>query len=73
MKQEFMDTMYSMSLYPLITKQITLIGNIFTNSMENSLVSGLMINDITDHLLVLVIHDCDCGKEKKTIQSNTGH
>lgn len=72
---DFMDTMYSFSLYPLITKpsRITthcasLINNIFTNCMEKSLVSGLMINDISDHLTVFVIYDCDCKKQKEELK-----
>lgn len=72
MTDEFINTMYGLSLYPLITKPsritahcATLIDNIFTNYMENSLVSGLLLNDISDHLPVFVIHDCNCGKEKE--------
>lgn len=48
-----------MSLFPEITRPsrvtsncATLIDNIFTNDTENNTVSGLLINDISDHLPV---------------------
>ncbi len=63
--------MYSMSPYPIITKpsrvtchSATLIDNIFTNNMENNIVSELHMNDISDHLPVFVIYDCDCRMKK---------
>ncbi|XDV33591.1 hypothetical protein PO909_003956 [Leuciscus waleckii] len=63
---EFIDLMFSMSLFPLITKPsrisshcATLIDNIFTNRMDNSLKSGLLLNDISDHLPVFVMCVCD--------------
>ena len=56
---EFLDTLHSRGLYPLITKpsratsfSATLIDNIFTNVLENNINSGLVINDISDHLPV---------------------
>ena len=71
MTEEFVNSMYSLSLYPLITKpsritvdSATVIDNIFTNYMENGLVSGLLMTDISDHLPVFVIHGCDYVKEK---------
>ena len=58
----FIDTMYSMGLYPLITKpsritghSATLIDNIFTNEAKHENISGLIINDITDHLPIFTI------------------
>lgn len=58
--------MYSMSLYPTITKpsritvnSATIIDNIYTNYLEGKLLSGILINDITDHLPVFVIYDCE--------------
>lgn len=64
---EFINTMYSMTLYPSITRpsritshSATLIDNIFTNVMDRNIVSGLLINDISDHLPVFA-----------TIQSRT--
>jgi hypothetical protein len=54
---EFLDVMYSNMLLPLITRPTritahtsTLIDNIFTNHLENSLFSGLLFTDISDHL-----------------------
>ena len=63
---EFVNTMYSMSLIPKITRPsritshcATLIDNIFTNEIENNVMSGLLINDISDHLPVFTIYDCN--------------
>lgn len=63
---EFIEVMYSMSLFPIITQpsritshSATIIDNIFTNNIEDNIVSGLLINDISDHLPVFAIYDCD--------------
>lgn len=71
---DFLDLMYSKGLYPTITKPSritsscsTLIDNIFTNILENSKIkSGLLINDITDHLPVFLgyCYDMQVKKEK---------
>ena len=52
----FIDQLYSLGLHPLITRPTritshsnTLIDNIFTTSLSN-IQSGLIINDISDHL-----------------------
>ena len=54
---KFIDAMYSIGLYPLIDKpsritqySASLIDNIFTNELTNQIISGLLINDISDHL-----------------------
>ena len=54
--KHFLDTMYSLGLYPLIDKptritdnSTTLIDNIFTNELRFNLTSGIMYNDISDH------------------------
>ena len=72
MIEEFINTMYSLSLYPLITKpsritvqSATIIDNIFTNYMNNTLVSGLLMKDISDHLPVFVIYGCNYVKRKE--------
>ncbi len=64
MTNDFIDTMCSMSLYPKITRPsritshgATLIDKIFTNDTENSTVSRLLINDISDHLPVFTVYD----------------
>ena len=52
------DAMHSIGLYPLIDKPsritqcpATLLDNIFfTNELTNQIISGLLINDISDHL-----------------------
>ena len=56
-----MNTMYSMGLCPTITRPsritfhcATEIDNIFTNIMENNVDSGLLYNDISDHLPVFI-------------------
>lgn len=52
---ELINAVFSMSLIPLITKprritshSATLIDKIFTNHMNNSLWSGLLMNNISD-------------------------
>ena len=49
--------MYSLGLYPLIDKptritdfSATLIDNIFTNELHHNITSGILFNDISDHL-----------------------
>lgn len=44
--------MYSVNVYHITYNCETLIDNIFTNNLENIILSGLIINDITDHLPV---------------------
>lgn len=46
-----------MSFYPKITRPTTLIDNIVTNDMNNTTVSGLLINDISDPLPVFTVYD----------------
>ena len=55
--QEFMDSLFSHMFFPLITRptHITshsakLIDNIFTNSLSFNFRSGIILNDISDHL-----------------------
>ena len=55
--KQFLDTMHSLGLYPLIDKptritdsSTTLIDNIFTNELRFNLTSGIMFNYISDHL-----------------------
>ena len=52
----YVDTMFSLGLYPLIDKPTritahssTLIDNIFTNELNYNINSGILINDISDH------------------------
>ena len=60
----FIDHIYSYGLHPLITRptritkqSATLIDNIFTTELERYTVSGLIINDLSDHLPVSQIGD----------------
>ena len=70
--EDFINTMYSLSLYPKITRPsritshcATLIDNIFMNNTENNTISGLLINDIRNHLPVFTVFDNDYKKEKQ--------
>lgn len=63
--EDFINAIHSMSLLPTITRpsritthSATLIDNIFTNVLENK-ISGLLISDITDHLPVYTVFDCN--------------
>ena len=60
--KQFIDTMYSLGLYPLIDKptrisdsSTTLIDNIFTNELRFNLTSGILFNDISDHLPIFAL------------------
>ena len=64
MTDDFINTLYSMNLYPKITRPTritshcaTLIDNIFINDIINSTISGLLVNDISDHLPVFMVYD----------------
>lgn len=61
---DFVNTMYSLCLFPSITKSTwitrnsaTLIANIFTNIIESEITSGLLINDVSDHLPVFTVKE----------------
>ena len=58
--QEFVDSLFSHMFYPLINRptritahSATLCDNIFTNHLTQTLLSGILINDASDHLPVL--------------------
>ena len=60
--QEFMDSLFSHMFFPLITRptritshSATLIDNIFTNSLSFNFRSGIILNDISDHLPVFAL------------------
>ena len=70
--KRFLDTMYSLGLYPLIDKPIritdisaTLIDNIFTNELRHHLTSGILINDISDHLPIFAICEYKINRNVK--------
>lgn len=73
---EFINSMYSNSLYPAITRpttitthSATLIDNIFTNIIGRSVTSGLIITDISDQMPVFaIIQNCmQKNKDSTTI------
>ena len=58
----FVDTMYSLNLYPLINKQTgvarvtsTLIENMLSNAINKQTTSGILITDITYHVSVYTL------------------
>ena len=60
--KSFLDTMYSIGLYPLIDRptrisnhSFSLIDNIFTNVVNQTTLSGILLSDITDHLPIFVL------------------
>lgn len=68
---DFLDALYSRGLYPLITKPSRITSDcssfiliIFINFLENTVESGLLINDISDPLPVFAIFDCNIKKNK---------
>ena len=69
--KRFLDCMYGLGLYPLIdrpsripTHSCTLIDNIFTNQMNYSIRSGLLMNDITDHLPIFALCNYEIENKK---------
>ena len=59
--KSFLDTMYSIGLYPLVDRptrisnhSFSLIDNIFTNVTNHNVTSGILVSDITDHLPIFV-------------------
>ena len=70
----FVESMFSYNLYPLITKPstitpstATLIDNIFCNSIESTFNSGLIIADVSDHFPIFCIRKLG----RRTLQKNT--
>lgn len=74
----FLNSMYSMMFYPKITRPTritshssTLIDNIFTNVIDNKVESGIIINDISDHLPVFALVDVTCEKNLNVLKTTT--
>ena len=78
--KEFINALFSLSIYPLIDRpsriteySATLIDNIFTNDLITDKLSGLIINDVSDHLPVFSIIKNNINKshgEKKCFKMN---
>ena len=75
---EFLDTLFSRLFFPLITRptritahKASLIDNIFTNDPFRPSISGLFLNDISDHLpifsLILILDNDSIGVKDKYI------
>ena len=73
---EFLDTLYSRLFFPLITRptritahKASLIDNIFTNDPFRPSISGLFLNDISDHLpiFLLILDNDSIGVKDKYI------
>lgn len=71
--------MYSLTLFPKITRPTritmhcaTLIDNIFTNYIEQNMVSGILINDISDHLAIFVHFYISNGIKGSMCQRKSG-
>jgi hypothetical protein len=74
---DFIDSMYTSSLFPFITKPTriskntaTLIDNIFCNDITKKYFNGVLYTDISDHLPVFCIN-IDCKRENRSITSKT--
>ena len=68
--RDFLDSLFTLGLYPLIDKpsriteySATLIDNIFTNELNIESKSGLILNDLSDHLPVFCV--CDYKIQRK--------
>lgn len=61
MTDEFINTVYSLSLFPLITRITShcaiLVVNIFTSDILNKTISGLLIMDVSDHLPIFAVYN----------------
>ena len=69
--KRFVDGMYGLGLHPLIdrpsritTHSCTLRDNIFTNQINYSIRSGLLVNDITDYLPIFALCNYEIGNKK---------
>lgn len=71
---DFLEILHGRGLYSLITKpsritttSATLIDHIFINNIENTVNSGLLLNDISDHLPVFCVYDGQSNNRQKEI------
>ena len=75
---EFLNTFYAGSFFPLIdkptrvtTKSSTLIDNIFTNILDHKISPGILYNDITDHFPVFQILNKNDDPNHSEFNSNS--
>ena len=68
---DFLDLLYSRMFFPLITRpsrimanKASLIDNIFTNDPLRPSISGLFLNDITDHLQIFSLISYNSSSDK---------
>ena len=75
--KQFVDLIYSFCMYPLITRPTrvtefsgTLIDNMYTSELMTSVTSGILINDITDHLPIFayIDYDMEVDNEVKVVK-----
>ena len=77
---EFVNTMFSMSFYPLILKpsRITrdsaiLIDNIFVNLIDGKIKRGLLMTDVSDHLHVFAVLEMNNSFNLSSFNEPGGH
>ncbi len=79
--KDFIDTMYSIGLVPTILKltritnnSATLIDNFFTNELGSRIISGLLLNDVSDLLPVFpTFQSFTMIKSNINIENNNNH
>ena len=69
--KNFVDQMFSMSLFQLINQPTrianqchSIIDNIYTNSINEDIISGVIIADISDHFPIFSILQKDIHKKR---------
>ena len=67
-----LDNIYSLGCYPLITKSTryeihihSLIDNIYCNCNYKPIVNNIIISDVSDHLPIYVVYECETTNYKK--------
>ena len=68
----FLDNIYSLYCYPLITKSTrygihiySSIDNIYCNCNYKPIVNDIIISDVSDHLPIYVVYECETTNYKK--------
>ena len=69
-----MDTVFFLGMYPLINKptriashSVTIIDNIFAGQLQSQLISGIVVDDVSDPLPIFCLYDLDCLLLRKHI------